>query len=56
MICQQQIVAETAPAMRAIIPAAGLSSSCCSAAAVAAVAAHLEAEWVATVAASSGSC
>lgn len=53
MICQQQIVAETAPAMRAIIPAAGLSSSCCSAAAVAA---HLEAEWVATVAASSGSC
>lgn len=55
MICQQQTVAETAPATRAVIPAAGLSSFCCFAAV--AVAAHLEAAWAAaTAAASSGSC
>lgn len=56
MICQQHSVAEDAPVtMDVVLPAAGLSSFCCSAA-VAAVAATLEAEWAATVAASSGSC
>ena len=57
MICQQQIVAETAPAMRAIIPApAGLSSSFCSAAAMAAVAASADAAAEVTAVALSGFC
>ena len=54
MICQQQTVAEAAPVtMAEALPAAGLSSFCCSAAE--AVATTLEAAWV-TAAASSGFC
>lgn len=55
MICQQQTVAEAAPATRAVLPAAGSSSFYCFAAVAAE--ADLEAAWVAaTAAASSGSC
>lgn len=55
MICQQHSVAEDAPVTTdVVLPAAGLSSFCCSAAEAAV--ATLEAEWAATAAASSGSC
>ncbi len=55
MICQQQTVAEAAPAMRVVPPAAGLSSFYCFAVAEAA-AVDLVAVWVVTAAASSGFC
>ena len=55
MICQLQTVVEAAPAMMdAVLPAAGLSSSCCSSAEDVETASV--AVWVATAAALSGFC